>query len=54
MNREWFIERCYEVADEGWSIIQGITPEMIKYVFKILDISVYAFDITKKCFSKYY
>ena len=53
MNREWFIERCYEVADEGWSIIQGITPEMIQYVFKILDISVYAFDITKKCFSKY-
>ena len=53
MNREWVIERCYEVADEGWNIKQGITPEMIEYVFRMLDISVYAFDITKKCFSKY-
>ena len=53
MNGEWFIDRCYEVADEGRERIQGITPEMIECVFMILDISVYAFDVTKTCFPKY-
>ena len=50
MNREWFIDRCNEVAEHGWEIIQGIAPEMIEYVFRTSDISVCAFDVIKTCF----
>ena len=27
MNREWFVSKCEEVADHGWKVDQGITPE---------------------------
>lgn len=52
INREWLIERCCEISS-NWEIEEGITPEMIEYIFKSLDISVYAFDVNNKCFSKY-
>ena len=53
LNRDWFVSKCDEVADHGWKVEDGITPEMIQHVFQLLDISVFAFDVMKKCFSKY-
>ena len=53
LNREWFVSKCNEVAEHGWQVEDGVTPEMIQHTMELLDISVYAFDVTKKCFSKY-
>ena len=53
LNRDWFVSKCNEVADQGWRVQDGITPEMIQHVFQLLDINVFAVDVMKKCFSKY-
>jgi hypothetical protein len=57
-------ERKINLLDEGikevdedketkqWTIQDGVTPKMLNDICQILDISHYAFDITKKCFLK--
>jgi len=38
---------------EAWNIKDGVSPDMLKKICEIEDISHYCFDITRKCFSKY-
>ena len=38
---------------EAWSIKDGVSPQMLKQICELEDISHYCFDITRKCFSKY-
>ena len=38
---------------EQWDISDGVTPKMLMMICEILDISHYAYDITKQCFLKY-
>ena len=39
--------------EEAWNIKQGVSPDMLKKICEMEDISHYCFDITRKCFSKY-
>ena len=49
------IEGIEEEEDrpDVWNISKGISPDMLKKICEIEDISHYCFDITRKCFSKY-
>jgi len=38
---------------DAWKISDGVSPDMLRKICEIEDISHYCFDITRKCFSKY-
>ena len=42
-----------EERPDVWNITKGISPDMLKKICEIEDISHYCFDITRNCFSKY-
>ena len=46
------IEDDDELPD-AWNISKGVSPDMLKKICELEDISHYCFDITRKCFSKY-
>ena len=46
------IEDDWEIVDV-WDISKGVTPRMLTDICIILDISTYAYDISKKCFLKH-
>ena len=37
----------------AWKISDGVSPEMLRKICELEDISHYCFDVTRKCFSKY-
>ena len=42
-----------EDRPDAWNISKGVSPDMLRKICEILDISHYCYDITRKCFSKF-
>ena len=67
LTREYVIECFYRIVQElihpldrgidddedTWKLEDGITPKMLHVFLRELNISYYAFDITRNCFDKY-
>ena len=56
LTREYFIEKVYKYMESfkgKYDIKDGVTPQCLRNICEDLHISMYAYDVTRKCFLKH-